>query len=176
MVSLAWLTQGIAGVVGCIVAAIMTEKYHPRYSFLGYGLYGLVLFIACFFLSAASEREYARGEVPYQSDFSSELKDGQTPSEAAASRKRIQDEIGAPGEEGFCYNFKRNMRGIGYALMRREIYFLIIYFILDGLTNPSFADFTYFFYLNVIGISKMMFAMLTLIGQVCQVIGVILFE
>ena len=62
--------------VGCIVAAIMTEKFHPKYSFLGYGSYGLVLFVACFFLSAASEREYARGEVPYQSDFSSELKDG----------------------------------------------------------------------------------------------------
>lgn len=68
------------------------------------------------------------------------------------------------------------MRGIGYALLRREIYFLIIFFILDGLTNPSFADFTYFFYLNVIGISKFMFAMITLIGQVCQVIGVIIFE
>jgi hypothetical protein len=48
------------------------------------------------------------------------------------------DEIGKPGEEGFWYNFKRNMRGIGNSLLRKEIYFLIIYFILDGLINPSF--------------------------------------
>lgn len=52
----------------------------------------------------------------------------------------------------------------------------MIYFLLDGITNPSFSDFTYFFLLNVIGISKFMFAMLTLIGQVCQVIGVIIYE
>jgi len=56
------------------------------------------------------------------------------------------------------------MRGIGNALLRREIYFLIIYFIIDGLTNPRFDDFTYFYYLNVLGISKFMFAMITLIG------------
>lgn len=61
-------------------------------------------------------------------------------------------------------------------MLRKEIYFLIIYFILDGLTNPSFNDFTYFFYLKVIGISKFMYAMLTLFGQVSQVIGVIFFE
>jgi len=68
------------------------------------------------------------------------------------------------------------MRGIGNALLRWEIYFLVIFFILDGLTNPSFADFTYFFLMNVIGISKFMFAMIALIAQVCQVIGVILYE
>lgn len=68
------------------------------------------------------------------------------------------------------------MKGIGNALTRKEIYCLVIYFLLDGLTNPSFSDFTYFFLLNVIGISKFMFAMLTLIGQVCQVIGVIVYE
>lgn len=41
---------------------------------------------------------------------------------------------------------------------------MVIYFILDGLTNPSFSDFSYFFLMNVIGVSKFMFAMIALIG------------
>jgi len=40
------------------------EKYHPKYAFLGYGLYGVLVAVACCFLSVASEREYTRGEVP----------------------------------------------------------------------------------------------------------------
>jgi len=59
--------------------------------------------------------------------------------------------------------------------MQKEVYCIVIYFLLDGLTNPSFADFSYFFLMNVIGISKFMFAMITLIGQVCSVIGVIIY-
>ena len=73
LISLAWLVQGLAGVVGCVIAAIMMEKYHPKYAFLGYGIYGLFLGIACFWLSAASEREFVRGEVREHSDYSSQL-------------------------------------------------------------------------------------------------------
>jgi len=80
-----------------------------------------------------------------------------------------------PGEEGFWYNFKTNMRFIWITLQRSEVYCIVIYFILDGFTNPSFADFSYFFLLNVIGVSKFMFAMISLIGQVCSVIGVIIY-
>lgn len=68
------------------------------------------------------------------------------------------------------------MRALGSALVRKEIYFLIIYFLIDGFTSPSFSDFTYFFLMNVVGISKFMYAMMTLIGQVCQVIGVLMYN
>ena len=68
------------------------------------------------------------------------------------------------------------MRGIGNALTRKEIYFLVIYFLLDGLTNPSFNDFEYFFLLNVIGISKFFYAMLNMLGNICQVAGVLIYE
>jgi Na+/melibiose symporter-like transporter len=57
----------------------------------------------------------------------------------------------------------------------KEVYCIILYFILDGFTNPSFLDFSYFFLMNVVGVSKFMFAMITLIGQVCSVIGVIIY-
>lgn len=52
----------------------------------------------------------------------------------------------------------------------------MIYFILDGFTNPSFGDFTYFFLMNVVGVSKFMFAMIALIGQICSLIGVLIYE
>ena len=52
----------------------------------------------------------------------------------------------------------------------------MIYFILDGLTSPSFSTYTYFFLMDVIGISKFWFAMLILIGQFCLVISVLIYE
>jgi Na+/melibiose symporter-like transporter len=67
------------------------------------------------------------------------------------------------------------MRLIWLALQRKEVYQIIIYILLDGLTSPSFGDFSYFFLMNVIGISKFMFAMITLIGSVCGVIGVLIY-
>lgn len=62
------------------------------------------------------------------------------------------------------------------AIQRREIYFVILYFLIDGLTNPSFSDFGYFFMLNVIGLSKFMFAMITLVGSLCSMVGVVIYE
>jgi len=59
--------------VGCIVAAIMMEKYNPRYAFLGYGIYGLFVGTSCFFLSSEVEREYIISEEPIASEFSSEF-------------------------------------------------------------------------------------------------------
>jgi len=40
------------------------ERYHPRYAFLGYGIYTLFLSIACFFLSSDAEKIYLEGELP----------------------------------------------------------------------------------------------------------------
>jgi len=91
------------------------------------------------------------------------------------ARRKIEEARPELGEEGFWHNFKKNMRLIWKCLMQKEVYCIVIYFLLDGLTNPSFADFSYFFLMNVIGISKFMFAMITLIGQVCSVIGVIIY-
>jgi hypothetical protein len=52
------------------------ERYHPRYAFLGYGIYTLILGIACFWLSSDAERIYLEGEVQYVSEYSSELLSG----------------------------------------------------------------------------------------------------
>jgi len=132
--------------------------------------------VACFFLSAEAEREYLEGEEPELTEFSSEYHEGQTLSDAEVVRRRREAERPVRGEEGFWYNLKRNMAAIWWALGRKEIYCVVIYFLVDGFTNPSFGDYSYFFLMNIIGVSKFMFAMITLIGSICSVIGVLLYE
>jgi len=58
----------------------------------------------------------------------------------------------------------------------REIYQLVIFFLLLATLNPSFNEFSYFFLLNVIGISKFMFSMLVLIGQLCHILGALIYK
>ena len=47
--------------------------------------------------------------------------------------------------------------------MWKEIYLLVIFFILDGLTSPTFEDYEYFFLMDIVKLSKFMFAMKTLV-------------
>ena len=114
------------------------EKYHPKYAFLGYGIFGLFVFISCIFLSDDAEKEYLRGDEPMLSEWSSVIQEGQTPSEAERAREQFEKDRPPYGEEGFWYNFKRNMRNIGMAITHPEIYLILIYFVVDGLTTPNF--------------------------------------
>jgi len=161
--SLVFFFQGIGGVTGCIVAAFMMDRYHPKYSFLIYGIMGLLVSIGSIFLSKEAEKDVNPGEE-FVSYYSSELLSNQTPSEAQRRRAELEAAKPPRGEEGCCFNFKKNMRLLWWALQRREILFIVLYFILDGLTSPSFGDFSYFFLMNVVGVSKFMFAMIVLIG------------
>jgi Na+/melibiose symporter-like transporter len=81
-----------------------------------------------------------------------------------------------PPRTGFCFNLKKNCQAIGRAIKMREIYCIVIFFIAKGVLNPSFEEFSYFFLLNVIGISKFMFALLVLIGQICHIIGALVYK
>lgn len=76
LISLNMLVQSIAGAAGGIIAAIITERYHPKYGFLLSAIISVITAIGSIFLSKESERDLARGEVPIYSDFSSELMDG----------------------------------------------------------------------------------------------------
>lgn len=116
MFSIAWLFNGLAGIIGCVAAAYVCEDYHPKWLFLGYGCWGLVLLVAAFFLSAEAEKEWLDGEEPAVTDFSSEYLEGQTLQQAREARRAIEAGRPARGEEGFWYNFKRNMVAIWGAL------------------------------------------------------------
>jgi hypothetical protein len=48
--------------------------------------------------------------------------------------------------------------------------------VLDGITNPSFQDFFFYYILNELGVSKFLFAMIFLVGYVFAVFGVVLYE
>jgi hypothetical protein len=58
----------------------------------------------------------------------------------------------------------------------REVYFLVIFFLLDGITSPGFLDFQYVYLQNVLGIRKFQYALLTLEQQVFSVVGVIVYD
>lgn len=54
------LAQSVAGVTGCLVAAYVLQDYHPKYVFLGNGVFGTILFIVCFFLNPDAEKDDIR--------------------------------------------------------------------------------------------------------------------
>ena len=61
-------------------------------------------------------------------------------------------------------------------MLMREIYFLVIFFAIKAVLSPSFEEFSYFFLMNVIGVSKFMFSMLVLLGNVCSILGSLLYK
>jgi Na+/melibiose symporter-like transporter len=83
-----------------------------------------------------------------------------------------------PQEEkkGFWYNVKNNFSQIGMALQMPEIYLVICFFVLNGLFSPSFGQFSYFFMLNVAGITKFQYAMFGVISKVCHILGTMYYK
>ena len=79
--TLSFLSLSLGGVIGCTAAAIFMEKVHPRYAFLAYGCLGYILAVACCFLSGEAERERIDdNDEAIISEWSSEIREGQTPS------------------------------------------------------------------------------------------------
>jgi len=176
LLSVAWLFQSFGGVIGCLIAALMLDNIHPKYAFLGYGILGLFLATGAIFLSSEAEQEVINDNDGWASEYSSEILSGQTPSEAAGARAEIERNKVPGSQRGCWFNFIKNMKIILWAMTLSEIYRLIIYFILDGLTNPSFTDFQYFFYMNVLGLSNKLFALIQLVSFIFAIFGVVFYE
>ena len=68
------------------------------------------------------------------------------------------------------------MRDIGKAMMMPEIYLVILFFVLNGVISPDFGDFSYYFMLNEIKISKFQYSMLGTIGQFTSIFGTMFYE
>lgn len=58
----------------------------------------------------------------------------------------------------------------------REIYQLLLFFILQAIICPTFEEFTYFFLMDVIGVTKFLFSIVVLTGQLCGVIGSLVYK
>jgi len=81
-----------------------------------------------------------------------------------------------PQRDGFGYKFRKNCQAIGRAIIMREIYQLLLFFILQAIICPTFEEFTYFFLMDVIGVSKFLFSIVVLTGQLCGVIGSLIYK
>ena len=158
----------------------MTQYHHPKWCFFWYSFMGLIVSLAACFLTKKSEDDKVWTDEPEDSDISTSLENynaeqrrqmiARGQSEASVNQREI------PARTGFCYRLKKNCQAIGRAIQMREIFCIVIFFILRGILNPTFEEFSYFFLLNVIGISKFLFAVLVLVGQICHVLGALLYK
>ena len=144
------------------MGGIITEYYEPHWAFYWYAWYSLIIGVFACFLSKECEKdqmEFVTDARVSESEFSS----GQE------NYVEQQVMIGVPRHQvkprdGFCYNIGYNCKQIGRAIGMREIYFVVIFFLIKGFLNPTFEDFTYYFLLNEIHISKFIYAMLVLVA------------
>ena len=77
---------------------------------------------------------------------------------------------------GFWHDLKRNCREIVEAMKIKEFYQMILYLVVGGFLVPSFGSFGYYFMLDVVGISKFTYSMLTVLGFVSLLFGTQMFN
>jgi len=173
-----YLSTGFGGVAGCIFGGLMTQYSHPKWVFFFYSFFGIFVSVFACRLTAESELDKVVDDGKSYASTSQEDYEFRVRRERILNREDIAsiNERPIPKREGFCFNLKKNCQAIGRALTMREIYFIVIFFIAQGFISPSFDDFSYFFLLNVIHISKFTFALLVLLGQICHIIGALIYK
>lgn len=62
------------------------------------------------------------------------------------------------------------------ALKMPEIYMVILFYIMSGITAPCFCEFLYFFHLNVIQFTKFEIAMFNVLGYLSLSLGTMYFN
>ena len=156
-----YLATGVGGVIGCIFAGLVTEYSHPKWVFFYYSFVGVIVTICACQLTKESEKDQKKEIL--DSDISTSQENYEF--EYRRQRREMGEIVRqVPKREGFCFNLKKNCIAIGRSLILKQIYFLVIFFLVKGIINPSFEEFSYFFLLNVIKISKFVFAILVLVG------------
>lgn len=57
-----------------------------------------------------------------------------------------------------------------------EFYKVIVYLVLNGVMIPSFGSFGYYFFIDVLMISKSTIAVLSIVGFVSTILGSVLYQ
>ena len=58
LISYSWLCTGVGGIIGSFASGILTQYYHPKYSFLLYSFMGLFVSISGLYLTPESELDH----------------------------------------------------------------------------------------------------------------------
>lgn len=131
---------------GSLLGAIITEHYHPKWSFLIYSMFGLIVAVLGTALNKSVESDDE------------------------------EKEEGKKEELSLIQELKRNAASIKEAAQMPEVYRTILYLLLAGLTSPSFSEYFYFFQMNVIKFSKFQYAMLGVLGYASLTLGTMFYN
>ena len=104
--------MGVGGMFSSVVGAFLTQYYHPKYTFLIYSLYGLVVMYLGFYLSDESDSEKE---------------------DKGDAKDKIDGKISDEKVEGFMDKFKDSLNQIKQALEMPEIYLSLSFYILSAL-------------------------------------------
>lgn len=108
---------------------------------------GLIVAINGTYLTSAAEED---GPEPRNAEGDAEAEVSSDES-TSSSLQRNNPEAGG---STFWKKFGKNMKDIGHAMMMPEIYLVVAFFVLNGVISPDFGDFSYYFMLNVVNLSK----------------------
>ena len=94
-----------------------------------------------------------------------------------ASRLNVAlEEDGRLRSLGLWADIQRNFADIQEAFRIKEFYSMILYIIIGGFLVPNFGSFGYYFMLDVVGISKFSYSMLTVLGFACLFVGTMIYK
>ena len=133
-----------------MISGYIIQYSHPKYVYLLYSFMGMFVSFSGLCLSPVSERDATENE---------------------------EDEVDLTNIRGNIFkDLKTIFKRIKEALMMKEIYMLLLFFILNGLISPGFGNFSYYFLMNVCKITKVQYSLLATFGSFTGLIGVIIYE
>jgi len=63
LIAFSWLATGLGGILGSFASGILTQYYHPKYSFLLYSFMGLVVAFNGLYLDEESEQDHNENSI-----------------------------------------------------------------------------------------------------------------
>lgn len=124
--SLSWGAMGAGGMTGSLIAGFLTENYHPKWSFLLYSLYGMIVVLLGLNLDKEAEED----------DEEEQQKDS----------KQVN--------RTFKEEFMASINQIIEAIKMPEIHLTLLFYIISSITQPSFGTYSYYFQMEVVKFTK----------------------
>jgi len=140
--------MGAGGMTGSLAAGFLTENYHPKWSFLLYSLYGMIVVL----LGLNLDKEAEEDDEEEQQKDSKQL------------------------NRTFKEEFMVSINEIVEALKMPEIYLTLLFYVISSVTQPGFGTYSYYFQMEVIKFSKFQYAMFGVLGYASLSLGTAYFN